>query len=598
MVLVLQFLGGLVLGFLLPGYALARWLGADNRWCWAFPLSMVLLFWAVFAAGICGLPVTGPIVGGLLIVETLAIFLLSGKGAPRDLPSAGDAPRTRAARPIVWGLFILVAVVLFRTTLWPLSGYDTSFRWDFLARRMLLEHGFSFYPPIGAADYRIYFYTDGIPPLVSFSYAWLYTAAGGWHPSLTSILVAAQLALTLWFIYSIGRKTHSPLAGLLAAGILGGSTLYIRSVAIGQETGLTALSVAAMFDAVAGRRDGRAMVLAGVAAALGALSREYGCVIPVLGAVAVVWLGAGLKKALILATTTAILAGPWYLRNWLVAGNPFYSNHFLSFHVNAMHVAILDYYRTFIGVSTWNLRQWLVVGLSLLEQAPLQCTLGLFAIVMFFRRSGFLALTAATFGLLWLDSVGYTSGIWLYSMRVLTPALVALSIPAGRFIATARRSRPWMIATFASVAWSILAASVHPFFVTEPHLLRHWTDVVRSTTRPEARWWTALPRVLRPGARVLCANPYIHAGLTSSGIDFVPVWSPEVAFIADPSISPNTVRQRLLDRGIRYAVVENDPNGHFLAEYVPFYHADMRFWTVIASAGNDASVFEIPAPNH
>jgi hypothetical protein len=598
MLIALRFALAAILGFVLPGYLLAGLLRSEGRWRWAFPLSLILLFWAVFAAGIFGLPVTGPVVGVLLIGEILVIRLLK-KWRRRSLSqNAKRAPMTALARRLLWGLYPLVALVFLRTALWPLAGYDTSFRWDFLARQMLGEHSFRFYPPISAADYRIYFYTDGIPPLVSFSYWWLYTAAGGWHPPLTSLLVIAQLIAILWFTYSIGMKSHSALAGVLAAGILGGSTLFVHSVAIGQETGLTALSIAAMFDCVIGRRDRPAMVLAGLAAALGALSREYGCAIPIIGAVAVLWLGGGWRNAAILVVTAAIAAGPWYLRNAVLAGNPLYSNRFGPFPVNAMHVAILDYYRTYIGVSTWDAKQWRTVALSLIEQAPLQCTLGVAAAGIFFRKAVFFGLAAAVFVVLWLDSIGYTSGNWPYAMRVLTPALVALSILAGRLIAAARQRWVGIAAVAGCLAWSIAAATVYPFEPTEPSIFRHWTEVVRTTARPEGRWWVGLPKVVHAGSRVLCVNPYIAAGLRGSGIDFVPVWSPEVSFISDPAVPAQTMRQRLIDRGIRYAVVENDPNGRYLANNVPFYHADMRNWTVIATAGADASVYELPAPGN
>ena len=158
-------------------------------------------------------------------------------------------------------------------------GGDTPFRWDFLARQLLAYGKFDFYPPLTPADFRTYFFVDGIPPLVSFTHWWLYASAGRHLPALTSVFVAAQFVCTLAFTYGAASAVFSRRAGVLAAAILAASPLYFRSVVQGQETGLTALSIAAtIYFVVIARQpdDLPAMVSAGLAAALCALSREYG----------------------------------------------------------------------------------------------------------------------------------------------------------------------------------------------------------------------------------------------------------------------------------------------------------------------------------
>src|SRR5262249_38174001 len=147
------------------------------------------------------------------------------------------------------------------------------------ARRLLTLGAFNFYPPLTPADFRTYFFVDGIPPLVSFTYWWLYASAGSHMPSLTSILVAAQFACTLAFTYGAASVVFSRRAGVLAAAGLAASPLYFRSLVLGQETGLTALSIAAtIYFTVTARqsKDSRTMILAGLAASVCALSREYG----------------------------------------------------------------------------------------------------------------------------------------------------------------------------------------------------------------------------------------------------------------------------------------------------------------------------------
>src|SRR5580658_5699164 len=103
MLIALRFALAVVLGFVLPGYLLAGLLGSEGRWRWAFPLSMILLFWAVFTAGICGLPLNGAVVGGLLIGEILVISLLTRWQRRPEFPNVERAPMTALERGVIWG---------------------------------------------------------------------------------------------------------------------------------------------------------------------------------------------------------------------------------------------------------------------------------------------------------------------------------------------------------------------------------------------------------------------------------------------------------------------------------------------------------------
>src|SRR6185312_9668244 len=145
--------------------------------------------------------------------------------------------------------------------------------------KILALRQFSFYPPLTPGDFRTYFYVDGIPPMVSFTNWWLYVSAGAYRPALLAIFVAAQFAGSLAFTYGAAAALFSRRTGILAAAILAACPLFFRSIVLGQETGLTALAIAAMvyFLVTAQRPDDvRAMISAGLAAALCALAREYG----------------------------------------------------------------------------------------------------------------------------------------------------------------------------------------------------------------------------------------------------------------------------------------------------------------------------------
>src|SRR5580658_5888905 len=347
-------------GFVIPGYMVAAILHANNKVLWSFPISLLALFWSAFAAEVLGLPVTlgvvGAILAGQMAAAAVLLWLTRNRTHAVPISRAHDCGYAKWARWLaVSALALLVAFVTVRAMLWPLSGYDTPFRWDFLAMRILDRHNFSFYPPLTSADYHLYFYTDGIAPIVSISYWWLYAAASAHLPALTGLLTGAQLAAILAFTSRIGRHLDSPRAGLLSACILGSSTLFARGISYGQETGLMALSLAAMLSILVdvANISSRTMILAGLAAALGSLAREYGCVVPIVGVAVVLWNRKGWKNAATLAGTAALVAGPWYLRNFLKTGNPIYSNRLDGLPVNPLHAAIFDFYKSQLGVSNW-----------------------------------------------------------------------------------------------------------------------------------------------------------------------------------------------------------------------------------------------------
>src|SRR5580658_8929728 len=197
-------------GLVVPGFLGATILGAPNRWLWAFPLSLLAIFCVVFAVGLLGLSVTGTVMGPVLAGGCLVMGAFAWRIKVRSEGIATDwSGQNLGGRTRFWILVLLsliTAAVVVRSILWPLSGADTPTRWNFLAIQMLGQHSFAFYPPMSASDYRVYFYTDGIPPLVSFSYWWLYAMTGGAHPSLTALSVGLQFVTILFFVYRIGRN--------------------------------------------------------------------------------------------------------------------------------------------------------------------------------------------------------------------------------------------------------------------------------------------------------------------------------------------------------------------------------------------------------
>src|SRR5262245_14496635 len=154
----------LVLGLFLPGFFIAKCLRHQLCWASGFVMSLLILFHSAFWLGVFGVPIRlGTTVPCLIGVSAAAAWLWRKYRNP-----VKTNPRPQFATPdrILLLFSGLVAVVLFaRSAVSSPIGSDTLWRWDFLAQRILTLGNFDFYPPLTAADFRAYFFVDGLPPL-------------------------------------------------------------------------------------------------------------------------------------------------------------------------------------------------------------------------------------------------------------------------------------------------------------------------------------------------------------------------------------------------------------------------------------------------
>jgi hypothetical protein len=92
-----------------------------------------------------------------------------------------------------------------------------------------------------------------------------------------------------------------------------------------------------------------------------------------------------------------------------------------------------------------------------------------------------------------------------------------------------------------------------------------------------------LAKTLPPHARVLSDNAYLFSALRDSGIDVVPVWSPEVSFLF--SVPPEEAARRLDSLGIRtVGYYRESLNTGYLASSSPFYASLPRSARPVAEA--------------
>jgi hypothetical protein len=582
----------LILGLFLPGFFIAKYLRHPLWWASAFTISLLILFHSIFWLGVSGIPIKLWTVLPILLVASAMAAWVQRKFAVPVSPDP-TPPLSTQDRILLLLSGLVGAVLLVHSTIAPTMGGDTPFRWDFLAQQLLASGKFNFYPPLTPADFRTYFFVDGIPPLVSFTHWWLYASAGRYLPSLTSVFVAVQFACTLAFTYGAASAVFSRRAGVLAAAILVASPLYFRSVVIGQETGLTALSIAAtIYFVVIARQpdDLPAIVSAGLAAALCALSREYGWIALIAGAIALLWRRHPLKQVVVFGAVATAAAAPWYVRNWILTGNPFYSLKFLGFAVNPVHDSIMRYYSASLGVTHWTGSNWASLLFLLLVFATFQLLAGIPGGFTHFRSHGYLLVIALLLIGVWILSAGYTSGGVLASTRVLSPALVVLSITAAGILEPLTYRAPWRmaigIAIAAGLIWTAAQGAIYPkdpFSLPPGQWLANAFPHIDQPAEFQIR--DQLVRLLPAGYRVLSDSAYLHAALAGTGIDVVPVWSPEVRFIF--STTPDEAERQLGALRIRSVVVYPlTMNMTYLSSVSPFYAALPERWRPLAQVGD------------
>jgi hypothetical protein len=600
-------------GLFLPGFAVAWAFRMPWPLLSAFPLSCLLIGVGISWAATAGIPISvASIACGLAAVSILAVIaqrLHAGSDSATSVrPSRQPA---RVASWLTWsGLALLSAVVGLRAVVFPLAGFDTLFRWDLLARQLFAHHSLTFYPPRHAEDFLVYPYVDSIPPLTSGISWWLYEMVGSPIPAVTAVSVIAQFicccGLTWQAANLLARQQQPP----VAAALLAASPLFIQAVAIGQETGWTAISVAGQAAAVLAAtrqpRPGLAIV-AGLYAGIGCLARDYG---PALACCGLLGLGWGKQTRRLLPAfllTAAVCCGAWYVRTWLLTGNPVFSNPTpLDLPGNPVHVGIMQQYAAILSPSRWPAATTRDVLFALLSGAGALLVAGGLGVAAIGRRSFPFLGTGVAISLLWLWSAAYTAGGPLYSLRVLAPAWVILGILAGAAIAPteawlARLSCPRGLGALPLVlwlGWGLAAAAAHPYRPLDA--FEAW-----NSARPqpldgypaEAALVKALDDSPLPACGILTDDAYLAAALIGLQSRFHPVmvWSPEVESLCDPEMSAAAGHRLLAERDVRLVSIgQGSLNWAFLGRRQFYRHAG-RDWRLVFTAG-DHKLWRLPSP--
>lgn len=563
--------------------------GAGWAWAWRHPMrlfasgmySVLALFIGIVGSAILGMPITIPRLALWLAAVTTAGFILL---ATRKEAAVGN-PQAESRTPCWFAMAIapMVGVAVWRATGQPLSGADADFRWDHLARLIVQFRTLDYYPPRSAQDFGLYFWPDGIAPLVSGVYAWVYLVARSTAKVWTAVPVLLQYGGLLAVLSGLGSRFGGRKAGLLACALGAGTMLLQFSFELGQETGFTGLGVAGMaFYLVAWEQEGRArhLIAAAACASVAGLAREYGVLFIIVGTAWIVLRKPGaaggpiprrhegaadrareadagpatvmdesalfsFPRRLRLAVAFAAAAGLgpllWYGRNWVLTGNPVYSLDLAGlFQVNPVFAAWMRGYRETYGAVFSQLDGWKEIGrLAALSIIP--AAVGLLAGVVRWRHfPGWfgLLMTASAVLFAWVASVPYTAGGLFYSMRVLSPLLVIGCAWGGAALASWKqfdRNRAgillgcWLFAGDASLR--ALTVPLNPYAVppgewlSAGYILQTRFDLV---DRPFVQ---AVARSAK--GKVLSESAGIQHVFLDEGKLLIPLWSPEVGFLFD-----------------------------------------------------------------
>ncbi len=605
---VFAFLPAATIGFFLPGYVISVLLNSTARFCSGFLISTLVLFYTVIGLDVAGLPIRF----GYVLMCEMAIVIVALGAFPfcrRSVLGLFTIERHLLAADqyqliLISSVLIIGTILLARCIIQPLSGYDTVFRWDFLAVQLLRLERLDFYPPVTQADFHYYSFVDSIPPIVSISYWWLYAAIGERRPELTSFFIMFQFICIMAFVYKLARRLYGTQAGAMACAVLASTPLFVKSVAIGQETGMTALSIIAMIyflSSVEQKSHSASMILAGLSASVGVLSREYGWVFIPCGWLVLLWLRRSRKDLFLFSICTVAISFPWYLRTWIMTGNPLFSLPLTGFFpVNAVHVLMMETHNHYHTLWNNTSSEWLSLLGYFFLFAILPPLFGLPGCLLELRRYGYYLISSICILGLWMQSVGYTAGGVIYSARVLNPALVLLSVPAGGFLSRITRS-PRMKAgalgvLLLALGWCIVNTVLLPF---NPLRLpsREWAFIATKRVEfqyAEPRLPEELRHILGSGGRILTESTYVHAALSKTEFDPVLVWSPEVKFLFDQSVKPIDVRRMLLSHGIRYVLFNPSSVFKEFLQLSPFYRDDRRYWRKMGRTGIVAVLYALP----
>ncbi len=556
-----------VAGFIFPGYLLTRLVPTASVALSSFLGSILVLFWIVLGNQFAGNPLDLPHIAGSLGLVSLgltALVVWQKSTSPRRPLVSDTIPSLRADHLLYASAASLgLASIIVRAAVDPLSGYDNIFRWNALSLEMLKTGSLDYYPAVSSEAFAHYSWCDGMAPLVSSLNFWLYLGTGSTAPIMTVARIALESGLLFLGVFQFARVLWgSRAAGWAAMGMLATSSLALWAVAMGQETGLTALTLVTMLyflHTYAQSRRSFELIWAGAAAAAGALSREYGLSYIIIGTLILLFQKARRQNIFTFLAVATALPIPWYLRNAWITGNPLYSMDMLGlFPVNKIHMAMMAAIIRNCSLSSQpeNLRYLLILPLVFMGAILLGAVGGIYRLK---TKSSPLLLAGLVIGALWLWSVGQTAGGWVYSMRVLSPLVAIAAILAGHIALVPLRTGIACAVAVLAISADAARRSWHlpTHVLTNPWSVSFaaWSDTKETVERPSApKFWAYLCTVAGTKG-IIVEHPGNHILVRLHGGQAVPLFSPRADCLFDLRQTLPAIIAELKERNIRFVIL-------------------------------------------
>ncbi len=515
-----------LIGWMLPGWQLARRFDLPAPAVSAFLISACGWFALVLGLQLLGLPLIRPVLLTLWLGAGAAASVWLWKSGSRPAEPSPENPLRPLRADLIWMPAVAVGAVglAIRAFVDPSHGWDTSFRWDHLARLIVNQGSLDFYPPVTAEHHELYAWCDGIPPLASLLNLWIYLACGSVDPALLAGRTLGEAAVAALAVASLARSLHGRDAVWPSLAVLSACALFSWSLSMGQETGLSAIAVVALVYYLVeyGKVRGAGPAFgAGLAAAVAAISRDYAVAYAATGLVLLA-LSPGVNVRVLVAYLLPVctVALPWYVRNWALTGNPLFPNSVFGIFPGE---PALD--RILAGASAyWSFSAQfsylphLFRSLCFVAGA---CMLGCAGFRLGRQGRTILASVLVLSVGLWAWSAQLTAGGWHYSLRVLAPSVALLAASAG-WLGGARPALRHVVAAFLLVlsvdaarrAWLL---PVHPAAPPAPYTLQAWRDFrVFSHQLESDPLWRNLT-LLAAGETVLVDSPSAHVLIGREG---------------------------------------------------------------------------------
>ena len=400
-------------------------------------LSFSLLFFILFFLGCTGPYVRFEIVISLIVMTLTVAAYFKRKTRLHRLKSILkgrhiELPRLTGIEILcLFFSSIIILLGFFKAYTWPFMSGDALFRWHYLGLMTFKLRGFWYYPPIAPDHFKVYFMAEGMPPFVQLMYAWVYFSIDEVKEGVARLFIGFMMGLTLLCTLKLGGSLFRRRVGYISMLLLAGSSFFFNNMLSGEGAlGVCFFLTASIFtlskSTLQGRGRDRLTLIAGFLAGFSALSRYEGVFGILSGLLTLMLLKSGLKRIGSYLVGAAISL-PWYLRNWIITGNPIYPYLAEVFPTNRIYYDIhVVTYRQLQTLNAFDAVKSIIDPPNLVTFGILILggIVGLLLVLKNSSEKGYIMLSPIlVFALLWLNIAPMSGGGIVGALRYLLPIL-------------------------------------------------------------------------------------------------------------------------------------------------------------------------------